>query len=407
MTSTILKSPRNRYATESTGTHADSKPATAVAVMVTGWRLRLIKLFIWTDVLRISIVTEKNLVAAFRKLRLLYNLKKQYREDNRLVKYALVNKKYYFSYNAPGWPSKAFDRYIQHQLTRLDNNEVSLHTLIFGITTKCGFACEHCFEWKNLNTPETLSFADLFGVIKSFRELGVSMLQVTGGEPLNRFKDIISLVPCFPDIEMVMYTSGYQLTADKAGQLQIAGLKGVTISLDHWIPALHDSFRGRKGAFDWVVRAAENVFNAKMVLCLSLCATNEFVTETNLYNYYELAKRVGASFIQILEPKAVGHYAGKPVALHTEKAELLEAFYTHTNFNPDYADYPGIIYHGFYSKRMGCSGAGRDYLYVDMSGYAHNCPFSEKKLFNVLNGDIREKVAQMKAVGCNAFSACK
>lgn len=369
--------------------------------------MRIIKLAVWADVLRIGIIKERNPFTAFKKLWSLFQLKKQYREDNKLLKYALVNKKYYFSYNAPGWPSIAFDRFIQHQLTRLDDKDVSLHTLIFGITTKCGFACEHCFEWKNLNTPEVLSNGNLYDVVKTFRQLGISMVQITGGEPLNRIKDIVTLVPRFPDIEFCMYTSGYKLTADKADQLQKAGIKSITISLDHWQPERHDSFRGKKGSFDWVVQAARHVVHSKMLLCLSICATNDFISETNLYNYLELAKKLGASFIQILEPKAVGHYAGMQVALSKDKMQLLENFYIQTNFNPDFKEYPGIIYHGFYSKRMGCSGAGKDYLYVDMNGFAHNCPFSEKKLFNVLTEQVKEKVLQMKSIGCNNFNSCK
>ena len=374
--------------------------------MVSGGKLMMIKILLWLDVVRMAVLKEKNIFEAIKKIRRLYRLKQQYRLEKRLLKYARINKQYYFSYNAPGWPSKAFDRYISHQLTRLNDHQISLHTLILGITTKCGFACEHCYEWKNLNTPESLSHKDLYEIIQRFRNLGVSMVQITGGEPLNRIKDLISLIPCFPEIEFCMYTSGYKLSADKAKQLSIAGLKSVTISLDHWSPGLHDRFRGRQGAFDWVVVAAKNVVHSNMLLCLSLCATNDFISNYNLYQYFELAKSLGASFIQILEPKAVGHYDGLPVSLDDNKIRLLEEFYEDGNFNPVYVDYPRVIYHGFYGRRMGCSGAGKDYLYVDMTGYAHKCPFSEKKLFNVLSDGLETSIEKMKKSGCHTLHGC-
>jgi len=375
---------------------------------VSGLHKTVIKYGMWVNILIVAIWKYKNVASALKKIRLLSKAKDAYRGENKLLKYSLAGNRYFFSYNAPGWPSKSFNRYIQHQLAQFDDNTtISLHTLIFGITKKCGFKCEHCFEWENLNKPETLAKEDVSSVIKNFRNLGVSIVQFSGGEPLNRLADITDIVQDFTGIDFWIYTSGYHLTNDKAAQLKKAGLTGITISLDHWLPELHDSFRGKKGSFKWVEKAAQHTVANNLILCLSLCATNEFISQENLFNYIELAKNLNASFIQILEPKAVGHYAGKNVSLSEEKIRLLEHFYEKINFNRLYKNYPTIIYHGFYSRRVGCSGAGKDYLYVDMDGFAHDCPFCQKKIFNVLQGDVEEQLTRMRTLGCNVFNSVK
>ena len=375
---------------------------------VSGLHKTVIKYGMWVNILIVAIWKYKNVASALKKIRLLSKAKDAYRGENKLLKYSLAGNRYFFSYNAPGWPSKSFNRYIQHQLSQFDDNTtISLHTLIFGITKKCGFKCEHCFEWENLNKPETLAKEDVSSVIKNFRNLGVSIVQFSGGEPLNRLADITDIVQDFTGIDFWIYTSGYHLTNDKAAQLKKAGLTGITISLDHWLPELHDSFRGKKGSFEWVEKAAQHTVANNLILCLSLCATNEFISQENLSNYIELAKNLNASFIQILEPKAVGHYAGKNVSLSEEKIRLLEHFYEKINFNRLYKNYPTIIYHGFYSRRVGCSGAGKDYLYVDMDGFAHDCPFCQKKIFNVLQGDVEEQLTRMRTLGCNVFNSVK
>lgn len=375
---------------------------------ISGYHKKIIKLLLWLNILYLSLVKYRNPFAAIKRLRQLAALKDNYRDENKLLKYALVDGRYWFSYNAPGWPSKAFNRYIGHQLSRFDaSKSVTLHTLIFGITKKCGFKCEHCFEWEILNKPECLSKDDVVKVITVFSRLGVSMVQLSGGEPLNRLDDLLDIMPKLKGIDFWMYTSGYHLTYEKATQLKKAGLTGVTISLDHWVPELHDQFRGKNGSYGWVEKAAHNTVSNDLSLCLSLCATNDFISEKNLYQYIHLAKRLKASFVQILEPKAVGHYAGKTVLLSDLKIKLLEAFYKNVNFNADFIEYPTVIYHGFYSRRLGCSGAGKDYLYVDTDGYAHDCPFCQKKIFNVLNGDIETHIESMKTSGCNVFNLCK
>lgn len=371
-----------------------------------GIELRVIKFFLWVNILIVSITKYKNPFLAIKRLKQLVKLKDNYREENKLIKYASVGKRYYFSYNSPGWPSKSFNRYIKHQLSRFDTNtSVTLHTLVFGITKKCGFKCEHCFEWSNLNQPETLSKEDVTKILRNFSDHGVSMVQITGGEPLNRFNEIIEILPLFSGIDFWIYTSGYHLTDGKARLLKKTGLTGVTISLDHWIPELHDAFRGKQGSFKWVEKAANNIIANKLALCLSICATNNFISEDNLYQYLELAKKLNASFVQILEPKAVGHYAGKDVMLSTSNIEILDVFYKNVNFNSKYLDYPSVVYHGFYSRRLGCSGAGKDYLYVDMDGWVHDCPFCQKKIFNALTGEITKQVEAMRTFGCSVFNS--
>ena len=376
--------------------------------MISGWRKKGIKFLIWLNILVLSIRKFRNPLLAIKRLKQLSALRDAYREKHKIIKYSVTDGRYYYTHNAPGWPSKAFNRYIYHHLGRFDEKRTtSFHTLLFGITKKCGFKCEHCFEWDNLNKTETLTKRDLTYVIDISHKLGLSQVQFSGGEPLNRFNDLVEILPMFKGIDFWLYTSGYHLSQQKAKQLKKAGFTGVLISLDHWDPLKHDAFRGKEGSFNWVIKAANNIFENKMVCCLSLCATNEFISEENLYRYAALARKLKVSFIQILEPQAVGHYAGKNVALTTGNQLLLESFYKKMNFDPSFINFPSVIYHGFYSRRIGCAGAGKDYLYVDTDGFAHDCPFCQKKNFNVLQGNVEAMVKTMQNSGCKVYSSCK
>ena len=108
--------------------------------------------------------------------------------------------------------------------------------------------------------------------------------------------------------------------------------------------------------------------------------------------YAELAKQWGVSFIQLLEPKSVGHYAGKDVYLSKEKISVLEDFYTTYNYNKAYVNYPTIVYHGFYSRRIGCGAGGKHYVYIDTDGDVHNCPFCREKYFLPCDEPIEENM---------------
>ena len=284
-------------------------------------------------------------------------------------------------------------------------HEITLDTILFGITKKCGYQCEHCFEWNALNKPETLRREDILSVITSFQQLGITQVQLSGGEPLNRFADIVYILQNIKKgTEVWLYTSGYHFTDERAAILKREGLTGITVSLDHWAPELHNNFRGRRNAFEWAEKAVASAKANDLVVCLSLCATKEFITQNNLVQYVELAKQWGVSFIQLLEPRSVGHYAGKDVFVGAEEVQLLEDFFMEYNYNKGYTQYPLIVYHGFYSRHVGCGGGGRHYVYVDTDGDVHNCPFCQHKIFSALRDDIKHNLRLMTMNGCSVFN---
>jgi MoaA/NifB/PqqE/SkfB family radical SAM enzyme len=386
----------------------DETSEAIVPVFVTGFKQKVIRKMIWLNILIIAFRVYKNPFVAFKKVKRLKELRSRYRNQKPLPKYAKASKKYFVNFNTPGWPSKAFNRYVKHYLNRFNNEPgSSIYTLVFAITKKCGFQCEHCCEWLNLNKPETLSKEDLLLIVNRFYQLGIAQVQLSGGEPLNRFNDILFLLDHAPKgIDFWLYTTGYSLSTEKAKLLKQHGLTGITISLDHYIEQKHNDFRGVKDSYEKALLAVKYAREAGLVICFSICATREFVSTENLVNYTALAKRLGVAFIQILEPKAVGHYAGKDVALAPAHQKTLEDFFTTYNYDPAYIDYPTIAYHSYMSRNFGCSGSADDYVYADTDGDIHNCPFCQRKLFSALDEKLPDLIHQMKTKGCTAFSSC-
>jgi MoaA/NifB/PqqE/SkfB family radical SAM enzyme len=311
--------------------------------------------------------------------------------------------------HAPGWPSRAFVTFNEGEMNRIipfRNKKDYLNSMIFAITKKCPLRCQHCYEWDELNKKEKLTLDDLKRVIDKFQKNGkdVSQIQFSGGEPLSRFNDLVEILKyANKSTDFWVVTSGFGLTIEKARELKRAGLKGLAISLDHFIPSLHNEFRGSDESFSWVIKAVENAHRAKLVVILSLCPTQHFVNEDNLKQYARLAKNLGAAFILIVEPRAVGRYAGQNVSLTEAQEKILENFFINMNYNPDYADMPAVSYHGYHQRRVGCFGSGDRYLYIDTDGDIHVCPFCRQKLGNILDISIHESVGRLMKVGCHKY----
>lgn len=304
-----------------------------------------------------------------------------------LKKIYKIDGKYYFNMYTPGWPSRAYDELIKAELRRhaspLTETE-KLSFIFLAITRKCPMRCEHCFEWDNLNQKESFTKEDLLQVIDLYRKEGVLQIHFSGGEPMVRFKDLVELIGyASPDIACWVLTSGFNFTAANARKLKQAGCKGVVVSIDHYQPERHNLFRGRPDAFAGAVQAVAAAREAGLVTAISVCATRVFLNDGHLVPYMDFARSLGVQFVQVLEPRQVGHYANKEVLLDGHHISLLEETFTRFNHAPSSRHYPTLVYHGYHQRRVGCFSGSRS-VYIDSAGDVHACPFCHTKSYNII-----------------------
>jgi MoaA/NifB/PqqE/SkfB family radical SAM enzyme len=369
--------------------------------MVKGLEYRVVILLAGINVVWISLLKYKNPYRAIRIASQVFERRKRNKSNHNKI--AKAGNRYYLNLNSPGWPSKAFNNQVAHLLNiYAPKPEASLLILLFAITNKCSFQCEHCLDWEHLNKKDSLSTTAISDIINRFHRLGISQVQLSGGEPLNRLKDILQVLDEAPeDIDFWLYTNGYNFNDEKAALLKAHGLKGIIISLDHHEAEKHDQFRGVKGSYERAIQSARIISNSGLMLAFSCCATNDFISRGNLLAYAKICHDSGASFIQLMEPQAVGHYKQKNVGLKEENKRLLEWFVQLLNFDPAYSDYPIVTYPDMIKREYECAGGGHHLLYVDADGYVNSCPFCHKRLFHATDPNLAHKVLSLKEKGCS------
>ncbi len=321
-------------------------------------------------------------------------------------KLARASGRYFWDLYSPGWPSAAFDHYVDRELARFDSRSerhTGLQTVVVAMTRRCSLRCEHCFEWNALQGREALPLADLREILRRLQRRGVAQLFFSGGEPLQRFDDLLELTACAAaESDVWILSSGQGLTAERAVRLRAAGLTGVALSLDHWDAAAHDRFRGFRGAYDAVAEASAHARGAGLLVALTLCPTRAFVSAGNLERYARTARGLGASFIQVMEPRPVGRYAGRDVALEPAQQRELERFTERLNHDPAARDFPAVTYLDWFARTHGCRGAGDRYAYIDTDGVLRACPFCRGGGVRMLDHDIDVVIAKLQDAGCTA-----
>jgi MoaA/NifB/PqqE/SkfB family radical SAM enzyme len=380
---------------------------TGAQKIISGLQKEIVQSRIHSAIIKAILTHHRNPLTILRIMRALIRMRRRVLGDFKITKTACVDGKYYWDLYAPGYGSKAFKGYIEAEIGRVSPAAAKSNrfTNVFvALTKKCALKCEHCFEWEALNQKEKLTLQDIKSIVQELQARGTAQIQLTGGEPMLRLDDIIELLKASrPETDFWILTSGMNLTPENARNLKDAGLTGVVISLDHFEAQRHNQFRGHDKSFAWAQSGVKNAIEANLVTAISICVTKSFVTESNLIAYADLAKAWGVSFIQILEPRDVGHYQGQDVALEAEHLDLLKSFYLKMSREKAYSTYPIVMYHGYHQRITGCFSAGNRNLYVDTDGDVHACPFCRAKTGNVLSGELDQALGAMNSRGCHAF----
>lgn len=112
--------------------------------------------------------------------------------------------------------------------------------LRLSVTDRCDFRCIYCMDEDMTFLPrkEVLSLEEMARLGKTFVELGVNKIRITGGEPLIR-RSVITLFQQLGSLsslkELCLTTNGSRLH-DYAQPLRDAGVNRVNISLDSLQP---------------------------------------------------------------------------------------------------------------------------------------------------------------------------
>ena len=326
---------------------------------------------------------------------------------NNVYKVVSVANKHFWRINIPAWESPFFDTFLKSELHRLEPHNYSIHRLTLtylAITKKCPLKCEHCFEWDNLNKKEKISTENIDTMIENIQSIGSTNIAFTGGEPMLRVNEIIRAINKYKgNSAFWILTSGFNFTSKSAQALKVAGLTGIVVSIDHNEPYQHDVFRMTEGSFRDALTAVKLGIENDLVTVISTCVTQAKATREYLDEFMRFSKDLGVGFVQFLEPKPVGHYAMKNVILKPEQIQVLEEVFLSYNQKAEYLDFPIIVYHGFYQRRVGCMASGNRMVYVDTNGDFMKCPFCHNKKGSLLDENFESIINEMNIESCIDF----
>jgi len=190
-------------------------------------------------------------------------------------------------------------------------NEYPLDQLYFYLTQGCNLRCRHCWlapEYRSEEKPGTCLSVNLFKqIIEEAKDLGLTSVKLTGGEPFLNL-DIQEMLEYIRSegLGLTVETNGLLCTPEIAHQLSLCKDTFVSVSLDAANPEIHDSIRGVKGAFLRSLAGINNLVEAgtKPQIIMSLMKQNKQEIEPLAL----LSQEIGAGSVKInlVDPTARG-----------------------------------------------------------------------------------------------------
>jgi len=278
-----------------------------------------------------------------------------------------------------------------------DRLQRSLRELRVSVIDRCNFRCTYCMPADSLNgrgvflpLQKLLTDHEIEDLIRTFVELGVRKIRLTGGEPLVRpgLPGLVERLAAIPALEDIALTTNGVMLPRLAEDLAQAGLGRITVSLDSLDQAVLDQMSGGKAKLEQIldgIAAAEAAGFRKLKINT---VVQRGVNDHTILDLLE-SFRGGPHSVRLIEFMDVGncnHWNLAEVVPSAEWVEKINAKWpirpihkrssAETSQRYEYIDGRGEI--GFISSitRPFCGGCTRARVTAD--GIFYTCLFSSK-----------------------------
>ncbi len=140
--------------------------------------------------------------------------------------------------------------------------------MIVEITYACNEACIFCLRPTGKKMAGELSDEDFLALTDEAVALGVTPVNITGGEPLLKTPLVLEMASRLrkAGLHAHLLTNALLVTPSLARELRDAGVESAQVSLDSANPETHDRIRGKAGAHAGALKGIANLRAAGIIV---------------------------------------------------------------------------------------------------------------------------------------------
>ena len=241
--------------------------------------------------------------------------------------------------------------------------------ILLDPTSACNLHCTGCWA-AEYGHKLNLSLETIDDIVTQGKKLGTYMYIYTGGEPMVRKKDIITICERHPDCEFLSFTNGTLIDEEFCQEMLRVKNFVPAISLEGFETA-NDGRRG-PGVFDKVKHAMQLLKEHNLPFGISTCYTSMNYKDITSEEFYDMIIEAGALFIWFFHYMPVGNDASPELLLTPDQREemyraIRKFRSTKAIFTLDFQNDAEFVH--------GCIAGGRHYLHINANGDVEPCVF--------------------------------
>lgn len=244
--------------------------------------------------------------------------------------------------------------------------------ILFDPTSACNLHCKGCWAAEYGHTLK-LSLDEMRSIVKQGRALGTHFYMLTGGEPLIRKDDIVTLAKENPECTFLIYTNATLIDEKLCADIKKCGNITLALSIEGTEKS-NDDRRG-EGAYERTIRAMELLKREKILFGISICYTRKNVEAVTDDAFLDKMVDLGVKYAFYFNYMPVGHDADKELIPTPMQRKYMYYFMKKMRngktgkpmFVMDFQDDGEYV--------GGCIAGGRNYFHVNSNGDIEPCVF--------------------------------
>lgn len=259
--------------------------------------------------------------------------------------------------------------------------------MLFDPTSACNLKCKGCWS-AEYGHKSNLSLDEMRSIVNQGTELGTHLYMLTGGEPLIKKKEILTLCRENPDCAFLAYTNA--TLVDQAFCDEMKEVGNLTLALSIEGTEESNDYRRGEGAYKTTIEAMDLLKKNGLLYGISVCYTSKNIPAVTSDKFLELMVEKGVIFGLYFNYMPVGKDAVVDLIPTPEQRVYMYKWLRKVrngktgkpmfvmDFQND-AEYVG-----------GCIAGGRNYFHINSEGDMEPCVFIHYSDSNIRNKTIVE-----------------
>lgn len=255
--------------------------------------------------------------------------------------------------------------------------------ILMDPTSACNLKCKGCWA-AEYGHNSNLTLDEMRRIVTEAKALGTHFFMFTGGEPLVRKKDILTVTKENPDCIFLAFTNGTLVDDEFCEELKKSGNFALALSIEGTEETT--DFRRGEGVYKKVVDAMALLKKHKCIFGTSICYTSKNYQAVTSDKFYDMEIEAGAKFALYFHYMPIGSDADTSLLLTPEQREHV---YRTIRKKRRTRNGKPIFVMDFQNDGEfvgGCIAGGRNYFHINSEGDAEPCVF-----IHYSDSNIREK----------------